>query len=101
MPTPFTTKLADGPGGGRTLTLTGEIDMSNVDGFQQALEEALSRDGTATVDLTGVDYLDSSGLTSLFRCAEGHELRIVAPRLLARVLQVSGLAGVTTVTIVD
>ncbi|GAB3008003.1 STAS domain-containing protein [Amycolatopsis acidiphila] len=101
MPTPFTTSLREAPEGGRVLVLTGEIDMSNVERFRSALEATLRGTASATIDLTKVEYLDSSGLTSLFGCTADNELRIVASSLLARVLRVSGLTEVATVTIVD
>ena len=45
------------------------------------------------VDLTGVEYLDSAGLTVLFTHAAHIEL--VATPLLAPVLTISGLADIT------
>jgi anti-anti-sigma factor len=101
MPTPFTTSLSEAPEGGRVLTVTGEIDMSNVGVFRSALEATLRDTTTATIDLTKVEYLDSSGLASLFNHTDDNDLRIVASSLLARVLRVSGLTEVATVTIVD
>jgi anti-sigma B factor antagonist len=97
--TPLT--LVPGPGGegDRVLTVTGEIDMSNASEFGSALDRELETGAAVTVDLTGVGYLDSAGVAVLFDRADAHELRLVAPALLARVLQVSGLARVTKVTI--
>jgi hypothetical protein len=46
-----------------------------------------------------VAYLDSAGVAVLFDRAGAHDLRLVAPRLLDRVLRVSGLAEVAKVTI--
>jgi anti-anti-sigma factor len=101
MPAPFTASLHEAPGGGRVLVLTGEIDLSNVEQFRSALAAALRGATSATIDLTKVEYLDSSGLTSMFGYTADHDLRIVASSLLARVLRVSGLPEVATVTIVD
>lgn len=101
MPTPLTTSLSDAPERGRVLAVAGEIDMSNVGLFRSALESILGGTTTATIDLTKVEYLDSSGLTSLFNHTDDNDLHIVASSLLARVLRVSGLAEVATVTIVD
>jgi len=93
--------LVAGPGedGDRVLTATGEIDMSNAAEFGAALDRELAAGTAVTVDLTGVAYLDSAGVAVLFDRAGGHELRLVAPRLLDRVLQVSGLPQVTKVLI--
>ncbi|WP_328617360.1 STAS domain-containing protein [Amycolatopsis sp. NBC_00355] len=99
----MTTALTLVPGpdgeGDRTLTATGEIDMSNAAAFGSALDRELAAGGDVTVDLTGVTYLDSAGVAVLFDRAQSHDLRLVAPRLLGRVLQVSGLTRVAEVTI--
>lgn len=101
MATPLTTSLSEAPEGRRVLTLTGEIDMSNIEIFRSALEAVLRGTTTVTIDLTRVEYLDSAGLTSLFNFTDDNDLHIVASPLLARVLRVSGLTEVATVTIVD
>ena len=48
-----------------------------------------------TVDLTGVEYLDSGAINALF----GHaaSLRLIANPILMPVLQISGLTDVATV----
>jgi anti-sigma B factor antagonist len=77
------------------LAVAGEIDMSNVAGFRDALSQA-GADGTGfTVDLTGVGYLDSAGLTALLPYTA--RIKIFAPAVLAPVLAVSGLDSITTV----
>jgi anti-sigma B factor antagonist len=93
--------LVAGPGeeGDRVLTATGEIDMSNAADLGAALDRELAARAAVTVDLTGVTYLDSAGVAVLFDRAAGHDLRLVAPRLLDRVLRVSGLTQVTKVLI--
>jgi anti-anti-sigma factor len=93
--------LVPGPGdeGDRFLTVTGEIDMSNAAEFGSALNRELAAGTPLTVDLTAVTYLDSAGVAVLFDRADAHDLRLVAPRLLARVLQVSGLTRVAKVTV--
>ncbi len=93
--------LVGGPGddGARALSVTGEIDMSNAAAFGAALDRELAAGPAVTVDLTGVTYLDSAGVAVLFDRAGGHDLRLVAPRLLDRVLRVSGLTQVAKVVI--
>jgi anti-sigma B factor antagonist len=88
-----------GDDGDRVLSATGEIDMSNVAEFGAALDGELAAGATLTVDLTGVTYLDSAGVAVLFDRVGGHDLRLVAPRLLDRVLRVSGLTQVAKVMI--
>ncbi|RSN22399.1 anti-anti-sigma factor [Amycolatopsis sp. WAC 04169] len=76
------------------LIAAGEIDMSNVDAFGEALADA-TRNGAAIVDLRGVEYLDSGGINALFTYAE--RIRIRTNELLVPVLTVSGLAELVDV----
>ncbi|RSD11554.1 STAS domain-containing protein [Amycolatopsis eburnea] len=99
MRTPLTLDAGRGDDGGPALRVTGEIDMSNAAEFGAALDRELAAATAITVDLTGVAYLDSAGVAVLFDRAEAHDLRLIAPRLLERVLRVSGLAQVAKVTV--
>ena len=99
MTTALTLVAGPGDNGDRVLTVTGEIDMSNAAEFGAALDRELAAGPAVTVDLTGVAYLDSAGVAVLFDRAGAHDLRLVAPRLLDRVLRVSGLTEVAKVTI--
>ncbi len=99
MTTALTLVASAGDDGDRILTVRGEIDMGNAGEFGAALERELLAGAALTVDLTGVTYLDSAGIAALFDRAADHELRLSAPRLLDRVLRVSGLTQVAKVTI--
>jgi anti-anti-sigma factor len=77
------------------LTAAGEIDMSNAARFRDALSQAGGDGAAFIVDLTGVDYLDSAGLTALLPYAP--RVTILATPVLAPVLSVTGLDPVTTV----
>lgn len=99
MTTELTLVASAGDDGDRLLTVTGEIDMSNAAGFGASLDRELVAGTALTVDLTGVTYVDSAGIAVLFDRAVAHDLRLAAPRLLDRVLRVSGLAQVTKVMI--
>ncbi|GGS53813.1 STAS domain-containing protein [Streptomyces griseoviridis] len=92
MTTLLTLTASRRPDGVTELTAVGEIDMSNTDALATAIE---TTDGPLVIDLTGIEYLDSAGLSVLFRHADRIEL--VATPLLAPVLEVSGLAELTTV----
>jgi anti-anti-sigma factor len=81
--------------GDPVLAAAGEIDMSNVAGFRDALTQTAATAAEFTVDLTAVGYLDSAGLTALLPYAG--RIKIIATTVLAPVLSVSGLDPVTTV----
>jgi anti-sigma B factor antagonist len=50
------------------LWLEGEVDLSAEDDLTRALDAA-TKDGTTTVDLSGVTFMDSTGLRVLLRRA--------------------------------
>jgi anti-anti-sigma factor len=99
MTTPLTLSTHRRPDGIPVVTAVGEIDMSNAGTFRDALTRASAADGRLVVDLTGVEYLDSAGLTVLFTHAAHIEL--IATPLLAPVLTISGLADITTMHQID
>lgn len=77
------------------VTAVGEIDMSNVDRFRDALGQAAGDSGRLVVDLTGVEYLDSAGVHALFAFTPG--LTLIASPLIVPVLAISGLSDVISV----
>jgi anti-anti-sigma factor len=82
-----------------TLIAAGEIDLSNIDAFDQALAtataEAASSGGTLTVDLSAVDYLDSAAINVLFRRAD--HIHLIAHPFLMPILSICGLSELVTV----
>ncbi|MCQ9131851.1 STAS domain-containing protein [Streptomyces hilarionis] len=92
MTTPLTLTPDRSPQGTARLAVSGEIDMSNAGRLAEALD---SGSGPLIVDLTGVEYLDSAGLSVLFAHAE--RLELIVPPLLGPLLSVSGLADLVTV----
>ncbi len=96
MTAPLTLTRSRRPDGVETLAVVGEIDMDNAAELAAAITAALADGGPPLVlDLTGVEYLDSAGLSVLLEHAPG--LEVVANPLLAPVLTISGLPGLTTV----
>lgn len=95
MPTSLTldTEQRDGK---LVLTASGEIDLSNIDTFTQALTTAIKEaGGKITVDLSAVEYLDSAAINALFAHAE--HIHLIARPLLMPVFRISGLTELTTV----
>jgi anti-anti-sigma factor len=52
--------------GGQAVTVvSGEVDAATADAFEQALRPAIADSTTIVLDLSGVSFMDSSGLRSL------------------------------------
>lgn len=72
---------------GRTAVarITGEIDLSNVGTIRDALTEGMPNHALAlVVDLSSIEYLDSSGIQLIYRLREdlrvrGQDLVLVIP----------------------
>jgi anti-anti-sigma factor len=99
MPTPLTLDTARSKDGKLMLVAAGEIDLSNIDAFNQALTsattEAGSSGGRLTVDLSAVEYLDSAAINALF--ARADDIHLIAHPLLMSILSVSGLSELVTI----
>ncbi len=97
MPTPLTLDIARRDDGKPVLTALGEIDLSNIDTFADALRaavtEAASSGETLTVDLSAVEYLDSAAISALFPHAK--HIQVIANPLLIGVFELSRLSEVT------
>jgi anti-anti-sigma factor len=82
------------------LAPAGEIDMSNADSLMSACHDLVEQRGiTLEVDLSGLTYIDSSGigaLVALLRLLESRDsqMHITNPSgIVERVLELSGLLG--------
>lgn len=99
MASPLTLNSERGPDGTVRVTATGEIDLSNIEQFVEALTTASA--GTRkpiTVDLSTIKYLDSRAINALFDQADKVDgLHVIVHPLLVRVLTISGLNKVATV----
>jgi anti-sigma B factor antagonist len=84
-------------GGARGLALAGTLDVTTVTRFNEAVELAVwGTAGAFVIDLTEVDFLDSSGLHALLRARallarEDRPLALLCPKGVAR--RVLDLAG--------
>ena len=81
------------------VTAVGEIDISNIDVFTEALAAASAATrGPITVDLSAAKYLDSAGINVLFIHADEIEsLHLIGHPFLLRVLTISGLTDIARV----
>ena len=88
------------------MSVQGEIDLYTVPRLQRELANALASGDAVRliVDLSGVDFCDSTGVNVLLAAhrqarEKGGDLELAAPRPAVRkILQVTGLETVFTVT---
>lgn len=84
--------------GRRVVAVGGEVDLATAPQLADCLLEFTDRD--VRVDLSGVTFLDSSGMAVLVRAnqaltAAGHKLQTFAEReMVRRVLEIAGLSEV-------
>jgi anti-anti-sigma factor len=99
MATPLALSTDRGNDGIPRVVAAGEIDLSNIDAFTEALAAAVTDGGGAlTVDLAAVRYLDSAGINVLFAFADQVDrMRLIVHPLLMRVLTISGLTELAAV----
>ena len=80
------------------LVAAGEIDLSNIDTFKQALTTAITESTSSemlTVDLAAVEYVDSAAINVL--CAHADSIHtLIAHPLLINILTISGLTELIT-----
>ncbi len=85
--------------GNRVIRVGGELDLATVPSLEEELEAALGRpDGGVVVDLSELDFIDSTGIAVLVRAMGDRNgsgrLRFVPSRSdgVARVLEMTGVA---------
>ena len=81
-----------------TVALRGELDLSGVDRARQAIEEAEGSSATLLVlDMSELDFIDSTGLEVMLRAArrahdEGRRLIVARPsRYVRRLLEMTAI----------
>lgn len=89
----------DTPGHPPVVVVTGDIDLANVDEFQNAMTAACDGSPDLTVDLTGVGYCDSAAVRALFNLAALTRLTMIVKPTghISTLLAISGLDRVVTV----
>lgn len=79
------------------VTAEGEVDLRSVPGLSKALKECADRSRSALVEMSGVTFIDSTGLGALIAAhrrarAHGGSVSVVnPPKLVRHVLTVTGL----------
>ena len=85
------------------VTATGDIDLANVNEFQDVLNRAAADSAAIIVDLSGVTYCDSAAVRALFAVAATTKLGLIVPARgpITTLLSISGLDRVATVATRD
>src|SRR3954454_7298784 len=84
-------------GDGVVVALSGELDLAGERRLETALDDARAAGGSITVDLTDLEFIDSSGLRVLVRLhnaavTDGFEYRLLAgPPQVHRTFALCGL----------
>jgi anti-sigma B factor antagonist len=95
--------VVDATGPAPVLQLIGELDIGSAPALRQRLVEVLTSDGDVVVDLSGLTFMDSSGISVLIVAHkrardQGHRLTLRHPGgAVAKVLAVSGTDQVFTI----
>jgi len=99
MATQLTLNTARDADGTPRVIATGEIDLSNIDRFTQALTTASGGTrGPITIDIGAVRYIDSAGINALFDHAVAVDgLHVIVHPFLIRVITISGLDKLASV----
>lgn len=85
-----------------TLTLQGDIDMGSSARFESGLRDALGGGLSVELDMSGVSFMDSTGLRTLMLaragCSVGQTITISTPsRPVQRLLEITGLIDILAV----
>ncbi|HEY3833308.1 MAG TPA: STAS domain-containing protein [Acidimicrobiia bacterium] len=87
------------------LQVKGEIDIATADQLRDALLEVLSAEPTVAVDMSGVVFIDASGLRVLLEAAASLNgsgpLTLIDAPLVARLLTLIGLEGTPSIELRD
>ena len=78
-----------------TIELTGELDLATVDRARQALDDVPPGTQRVVLDLTGLSFIDSTGLGLIASAAKqnGGRLAVIPDRHTRRLLDLTGMTS--------
>jgi anti-anti-sigma factor len=78
------------------VKLAGEVDISNVDAVRAAVVQVVSRaPGQLIFDLSGLTFMDSSGIAVLLQSAERVNVEVRNPSpVVRRIFECTGIADI-------
>jgi anti-anti-sigma factor len=62
----------------RRVTLEGEFDLASIDRYDQAVAPLLEEGGIVTLDVEGLEFMDSSGLRAVIQSSRQAESLVLA-----------------------
>ena len=79
--------------GGALVTVSGEVDLAAASEFGAGLREAFDQGNEVTVDVSGVTFMDSTGVAGFARLIrQGADLTVEgASPAVARLLEITGI----------
>lgn len=84
------------------IDASGDLDMANRDElYQLIVDAAAATDGPVVLDMTALEFIDSSGLTALLSARRQLGDRFTLRAVPQRVRRVMSIAGVDTVLLID
>jgi stage II sporulation protein AA (anti-sigma F factor antagonist) len=91
-----TVEVARDASGARVVTLSGEIDLSNADLLGDKLAGFAGEDDHLVIDLSALEFMDSSGIAMLLRAAvRASSVEVRNPSdVVRRIIECTGLSDV-------
>jgi len=98
LPTPFRIRIERGEGDATTIFVAGDLDLATAPDLSRVLGEALAGGQRVRLDISGVQFMDSTGLAAIIqplrqRGAQTRRLALVG-RLQSQPRKLLDLAGV-------
>jgi anti-sigma B factor antagonist len=100
-PVEFSVTETVSPDAPTIISVVGEVDLLNAPRLGAALNRPLAEHRSVVVDLSGVTFLESSGLTSLLRASQvarsadlSFRLAVQLPHVVTRLFELANVDGI-------
>ena len=80
--------------GAATIAISGELDLASISTAREAVEHVLATDDAIVLDLTGIAFIDSTGLGLIAFTAQqiGDRLTVIPSPVTRRLLDLTGMS---------
>jgi anti-sigma B factor antagonist len=88
-------------GGATTIAISGELDLASVSAAREAVEQVVTSGEPIVLDLTGVGFIDSTGLGLIAFTAQqaGDRLTVIPSPVTRRLLDLTGMSDHLTLIV--